>query len=280
MNRVVTLPSDVLSLTLVILMGILGSLLQIVYSFFRKDTPSEGPRHLFRAYRRRRHHRACDLHRHRRPAFRSSPTRRASAATRPINPYLIRSSPIISGLLSEQAIASVQARGAQFFSRPIRPWMSRAGPRMDLTQSASSDGKSIDQLAAYLNLKPKAATDILKGLVPATIPSRTPSVTYLHGSARGHFHRYRARGFGQPGGDRKDRPKSKNPRKTVPFHGRQNRQEGCGHDDCARTYVRKMIAPQMPETNNAVVALPKRPTPQAMLVTDQQVVKTESGGAP
>jgi hypothetical protein len=185
MNRVVTLPSDVLALTLVILMGILGSLLQIVYSFFRKDTPSEGLGIYFVRIAAGGIT-ALVIFIVTKAGIPIIADASRLGGDAPINPYLISFLAIISGLLSEQAIASVQARGAQFF--PANPTMDvPRWARMDLTQNASSDGKSIDQLATYLNLKPKAVADILKGLVPATIPQQNAIVTYLHGSARDIF---------------------------------------------------------------------------------------------
>jgi hypothetical protein len=185
MNRVVTLPSDVLALTLVILMGILGSLLQIVYSFFRKDTPSEGLGIYFVRIAAGGIT-ALVIFIVTKAGIPIIADASRLGGDAPINPYLISFLAIISGLLSEQAIASVQARGAQFF--PANPTMDvPRWARMDLTQTASSDGKSIDQLATYLNLKPKAVTDILKGLVPATIPQQNAIVTYLHASARDIF---------------------------------------------------------------------------------------------
>jgi hypothetical protein len=185
MNRVITLPSDVLALTLVVLMGILGSLLQIIYSFFRKDTPSEGLGIYFvRIAAGGITALVIFIVTKAGVPIIADASRLGGDA--PINPYLISFLAIVSGLLSEQAIASVQARGAQLF--PANPAMDvPRWARMDLTQSASSDGKSIDQLATYLNLKPKAVTDILKGLVPATIPQQNAIVTYLHGSARDIF---------------------------------------------------------------------------------------------
>jgi hypothetical protein len=185
MNRVITLPSDVLALSLVILMGILGSLLQIVYSFFRKDTPSEGLGIYFVRIAAGGIT-ALVIFIVTKAGIPIIADASRLGGDAPINPYLISFLAIISGLLSEQAIASVQARGAQFF--PANPTMDvPRWARMDLTQNASSDGKSIDQLATYLNLKPKAVTDILKGLVPATIPQQNAIVTYLHGSARDIF---------------------------------------------------------------------------------------------
>ncbi|MEA2941542.1 MAG: hypothetical protein QOD09_2071 [Bradyrhizobium sp.] len=185
MNRVITLPSDVLALSLVILMGVLGSLLQIVYSFFRKDTPSEGLGIYFVRIAAGGIT-ALVIFIVTKAGIPIIADASRLGGDAPINPYLISFLAIISGLLSEQAIASVQARGAQFF--PANPTMDvPRWARMDLTQNASSDGKSIDQLATYLNLKPKAVADILKGLVPATIPQQNAIVTYLHGSARDIF---------------------------------------------------------------------------------------------
>jgi hypothetical protein len=187
MHRLITLPPEVLALSLVILMGILGSLLQIVHSFFRRDV-SEEPEGLGIYFVRIAAGGVTAL-----VIFivAKAGVPIVADASRlggdaPINPYFISFLAIISGLLSEQAIASVQAKGAQFFpANPaidIQRWV-----RDDLTQKASSDGNSIADLAAYLDLDPKVTADLLDGSAPATEIQQRTIAAYLHGSSRDLF---------------------------------------------------------------------------------------------
>jgi hypothetical protein len=187
MNHLVTSPPEVLALSLVILMGILGSLLQIVHSFFRKDV-SERPDGYGIYFVRIAAGGVTALvifivAKAGIPIVADASRLGGDA---PINPYFISFLAIISGLLSEQAIASVEAKGAQFF--PASPAIDvERWARDDLTQKASSDGNSIANLAAYLGLDRKATTDILNGSATATAVQQRMIAAYLHGSSRDLF---------------------------------------------------------------------------------------------
>jgi hypothetical protein len=83
----------------------------------------------------------------------------------PINPYFVSFIAIISGLMSENAIASVQARGAKFFG-------SDAGPdrwaREDLNNLLLPPDLSLKALGDYLGTTEDATKSILSGKVQAS----------------------------------------------------------------------------------------------------------------
>jgi hypothetical protein len=184
MNRLVTAPPEVLALSLVILMGILGSLLQIVHSFFRQDVQESYGIYFVRIAAGGVTALVIFIVAKAGIPIVADASRLGGDA--PINPYFISFLAIISGLLSEQAIASVEARGAQFF--PANPAIDiPRWAREDLIQKASSDGNSIANLAAYLDLEPKATSDILDGSAKATGIQQTMIAAYLHESSRNLF---------------------------------------------------------------------------------------------
>jgi hypothetical protein len=78
----------------------------------------------------------------------------------PINPYFVSFLAIISGLLSENAMASVQTQGARFFGSGAQPdrWV-----RDDLSSELQLQGLSLGQLAEYLCVSESAAASMLKG---------------------------------------------------------------------------------------------------------------------
>jgi hypothetical protein len=187
MNGLLTSPPEVLALSLVILMGILGSLLQIVHSFFRNDSSEESDGYgIYFVRIAAGGVTALVIFIVAKAGVPIVADASRLGGDAPISPYFISFLAIVSGLLSEQAIASVEARGAQFFpANPvtdIQRWV-----RDDLTQKASSNGNSIAEVAGFLDLDPKATADILDGSEPATGAQQRTIATYLHGSIRDFF---------------------------------------------------------------------------------------------
>jgi hypothetical protein len=187
MHRLITFPPEVLALSLVILMGILGSLLQIVHSFFRKDVSEEPEGYgIYFVRIAAGGVTALVIFIVAKAGIPIVADASRLGGDAPISPYFISFLAIISGLLSEQAIASVEAKGAQFFpANPaidIQRWV-----RDDLTSKASSNGNSIAELAGFLNLDPKATADILDGSQMATDVQQRTITAYLHGSMRDFF---------------------------------------------------------------------------------------------
>jgi hypothetical protein len=78
-----------------------------------------------------------------------------------INPYFVSFLAIVSGLLSENALASIEAQGKRVFGEgspePDR-WV-----RADLTADTAKEGRSIKELAAYLDDNETMTTAMLKG---------------------------------------------------------------------------------------------------------------------
>jgi hypothetical protein len=184
MHRLVTAPPEVLALSLVILMGILGSLLQIVHSFFRQDVSEGYGIYFVRIAAGGVTALVIFIVAKAGIPIVADASRLGGDA--PINPYFISFLAIISGLLSEQAIASVQAKGAQFF--PTNPAIDiQRWARDDLTPQASSSGNSIARLSEYLDLDLKTTADILNGSAAATDLQQKMIATYLHGSPRDLF---------------------------------------------------------------------------------------------
>jgi hypothetical protein len=112
-NLLVTTQPDVLTLTLVILMGILGSSLQMTYAFFKHHRIEKPGAYLLRV---------CVgaitalvifiVAKAGVPVIADASKLGGDAS---INPYFVSFLAIISGLMSENAIASVQNQGARFF---------------------------------------------------------------------------------------------------------------------------------------------------------------------
>jgi hypothetical protein len=79
----------------------------------------------------------------------------------PINPYFISFLAIVSGLLSENAIASIQAQGTKLLGgsaeEPNR-WA-----RRDLTKDATAQNLSVADIAGYLEIDAETAGDMLCG---------------------------------------------------------------------------------------------------------------------
>jgi hypothetical protein len=116
-NRMVTTQPDVLTLTLVILMGILGSSLQMTHAFFKKHQIERPGAYLLRV---------CVgaitalvifiVAKAGVPVIADASKLGGDAS---INPYFVSFLAIISGLMSENAIASVQNQGARFFGAEL-----------------------------------------------------------------------------------------------------------------------------------------------------------------
>jgi hypothetical protein len=182
-NRFVILQTDVLTLLLVILMGILGSALQILHSFYGAQRAEP-----FGSYVLRLGTGAVTalvvfiVAKAGLPVIADASKLSGEA---PINPYSISFIAIVSGLLSEQAILTVQAQGQRFFANgntePDR-WALR-----DLTPDVQVSGMSIKSLANYLGLSEDEANDILKGTNKADIGQQRAIAIYLRRAVRDLF---------------------------------------------------------------------------------------------
>jgi hypothetical protein len=159
-NKLVTAQPEVLTLSLVIMMGVLGSSLQITNSYFRGSRDSDVGNYFLQV---------CVgaiaalvifvVAKAGVPVITDTSKIGGDA---PINPYFVSFIAVISGLLSERAIASVQNQGERFFgpSTPEEPsrWL-----RQDFTTQMKDQKLSAEALAAYLGISDKTAEAIMKG---------------------------------------------------------------------------------------------------------------------
>src|SRR5262249_10524729 len=113
----------------------------------------------------------------------ADPTRLGGDA--PINPYFVSFLAIISGLLSENAIANIQTRGANLFGSgsdgPPR-WA-----RMNLTTDLEAQKLSTATLAGYLSVSEPVAAGMIKGSEKMTGPQQSIVSLYLRREPRDIF---------------------------------------------------------------------------------------------
>lgn len=183
MNRLVTLQPDVLGLSLVLLMGILGSSLQILNSVFSAHRIES-----IGSYALRLSVGAITalvifiVSKAGIPVIADTSKLGGDA---PINPYFVSFLANISGLLSEQAIITVQNQGQRFFgpggSEPDR-WA-----RSDLTPEVTAINASTADLASYLGTNENEAFSILKGQAKADAEQQRTIAVFLRGTVRELF---------------------------------------------------------------------------------------------
>ncbi len=158
-TALITMQPDNLTLWLVILMGILGSALQITHAYCVKNQNIT-----FSAYFLRLSLGAITalvmfiVAKAGVPVIADASRLGGDA---PINPYFVAFLAIISGLLSENALANVQEQGMKFLGH------GPAGPdrwaRRDLTPDLRAAGLSPGGLAAYLGSDEETTEAMLKG---------------------------------------------------------------------------------------------------------------------
>jgi hypothetical protein len=149
-NLLVTTQPDILTLTLVILMGILGSSLQMTYAFFKRHQIEAVGAYMLRV---------CVgaitalvifiVAKAGVPVIADASKLGGDAA---INPYFVSFLAIISGLMSENAIASVQNQGARFFGaeNAVEPprWA-----RQDLRPAFTAANRDPERVKRLLQVK-------------------------------------------------------------------------------------------------------------------------------
>jgi hypothetical protein len=188
MNTLVLLQPDVLALSLVLLMGILGSSLQILNSIFSANQTEVVDSDTIGNYVLRISVGAITalvifiVSKAGVPVI-TDTTKLGGDA--PINPYFVSFLAIISGLLSEQAIVTVQNQGARLFAsgaaEPDR-WA-----RCDLTSQMETQKLSIGALANYLGTSEDTARSILTGTTKATADQQRVVAIFLRGKVRDLF---------------------------------------------------------------------------------------------
>jgi lambda repressor-like predicted transcriptional regulator len=103
----------------------------------------------------------------------------------PINPYFVAFLAIVSGLLSESALANVQAQG----ERLLGP--GGAGPdrwaRRDLTPELQAQGLSLAALASHLGVSERVATAMVEGEEKLDAQAQKVVALYLRADPRDLF---------------------------------------------------------------------------------------------
>jgi hypothetical protein len=149
-NRLITTQSDILTLMLVILMGVLGSSLQMTYAFFRERRAESIGSYLLRVCVGAITALVIFIVAKAGVPVIADATRLGGDAA--INPYFVSFLAIISGLMSENAIRSVQDQGARFFGadRPAEParWA-----RQDLREAFKSQNRDPQRVKRLVQAK-------------------------------------------------------------------------------------------------------------------------------
>lgn len=157
--HVLTLRPDMLTLALVILMGILGSTLQVSHAYFMKDQAQSLGSYFQRITVGAMTALVIFIVAKAGVPVLADTSRLGGDA--PINPYLVSFLAIISGLLSENAIANIQVQGTRFLGT------GGGGPkrwaRADLTAKLEGQKMSSEELAGHLGVDKSIAEAMLKG---------------------------------------------------------------------------------------------------------------------
>jgi hypothetical protein len=159
-NLLITTRPDMLALWLVILMGVLGSSLQMTNSFF-KDRDRKitlGAYFLHLSVGAITALAIFIVAKAGVPVIADASRLGGDAA---INPYFVSFLAIVSGLLSENALASIEAQGKRLFgeaSPETHRWA-----RVDLTTDATKEGRSVRELADYIGENEIITSAMLKG---------------------------------------------------------------------------------------------------------------------
>jgi len=180
----VTMEPDNLTLLLVILMGVLGSALQITHAYCVKKQAITFAAYLVRISLGAITALVMFIVAKAGVPVITDTSRLGGEA--PINPYVVAFLAIISGLLSEQALANVQVQGMRFLGQ------GPAGPdrwaRRDLTpELAAQPELSPASLAEILGVDEATADDMLKGKQKMDADEQKLVAVYLRADPRDLF---------------------------------------------------------------------------------------------
>jgi hypothetical protein len=181
--HLLTLRPDLLTLLLVILMGVLGSALQISHAFFMKNEVQSIGGYFQRISVGAMTALVIFIVAKAGVPVLADPARLGGDA--PINPYFVSFLAIISGLLSENAIANIQAQGAKLFG-PGAAGQERWA-RNDLTEELTKQGLSVAKLAEILPAPEEVATAMLNGKQKIDAAAQKMIAVYLRREPRDIF---------------------------------------------------------------------------------------------
>jgi hypothetical protein len=183
MRPFVNMPPDILTLTLVIIMGLLGSSLAITNSVFRgRETKNFG--HYFLQICVGAVAALVIFVVAKAGVPLVTDASRMGGDT-PINPYFVSFLAIISGLMSERAIQAVRVQGGRFFGQEERSrWIRDAN---ELTNEMNKQSLSSKNLADCLGIEEKVAKSIIGGTQNADDEQQKLIAIYLRKNVRDIF---------------------------------------------------------------------------------------------
>ena len=148
MNWLLVMPPDILTLALVILMGVLGSALQMTHALFRQNRIERPGAYFLRLGVGAITALVIFIVAKAGVPVIADASRLGGDA--PINPYFVSFLAIISGLMSENAIMMVQAQGAKFFASETAADPQRWA-RFDLHDAFAKANRSPSNVRQLLN---------------------------------------------------------------------------------------------------------------------------------
>jgi hypothetical protein len=183
-SLLITTRPDMLALWLVILMGVLGSSLQLTNSYFKEPDREVtiGSYFLHLSVGAITALAIFIVAKAGVPVIADASRLGGDAA---INPYFVSFLAIISGLLSENALSSIEAQGRRLFGGATTE-PDRWAPT-DLTADATKDGRSIKELADYLDINESTTAAMLKGEEKIEPAKQHVIAVYLRRPAREIF---------------------------------------------------------------------------------------------
>lgn len=149
-NALITTPPDILTLALVIMMGVLGSALQMTHALFKRNRIERAGAYFLRLSVGAITALVIFIVAKAGVPVIADASRLGGDA--PINPYFVSFLAIISGLMSENAILSVQTQGARFFAQDVPPDQLRWA-RFNLREAFTKANRNPDNVKRLLNVE-------------------------------------------------------------------------------------------------------------------------------
>jgi len=149
-NALILMPPDILTLALVIMMGVLGSALQMTHALFKRNRVERAGAYFLRLSVGAITALVIFIVAKAGVPVIADASRLGGDA--PINPYFVSFLAIISGLMSENAILSVQTQGARFFAQDVPPDQKRWA-RSNLREAFAKANRNPDNVKRLLNME-------------------------------------------------------------------------------------------------------------------------------
>lgn len=180
----IVLPPDILTLVLVISMGVLGSALQMTHALFKRNRVERAGVYFLRLSVGAITALVIFIVAKAGVPVIADASRLGGDAA--INPYFVSFLAIISGLMSENAILSVQTQGARFFAPETVPEPVRWA-RSDLREAFKQAGRNPDNVRQLLNAEDGQFNAWISGKEPLPGSAQTMIAGVLEKSRRDLF---------------------------------------------------------------------------------------------